>query len=483
MAAPEFVETDVAERLDRLPWSRWHWLVVLALGITWILDGLEVTLVSALGGMLKEPTTLGLTDAEIGTGATVYLVGQVVGALFFGFATDRIGRKKLFYATLLIYLSGTCLTAFSVNFFTYALFRFIAGMGIGGEYSAINSAIDELIPARVRGQVDLVINSTYWAGAMLGALGTYVVLNPHLIPPAYGWRLSFIIGGILGLLILMFRHWVPESPRWLTIHGRGREAEEIVASVEREVTADPSSLPALSGRKQRIRRREYTPWSEIWHAIARQYPTRSILGFTLMVTQAFLYNAIFFTYTLILVQFYKVPPETVSVYIFPFAFGNLLGPILLGHLFDSIGRKTMITLTYAVSGVLLAVTGYLFQIGALNAVTQTIAWSIIFFIASAAASSAYLTVSEIFPLEIRGLAIAIFYAFGTLAGAIAPAIFGAIIGSGSRTALFGAYCFAGAVMVVAAIVEAFLGVKAERQSLESIATPLSEVLSPTTQAA
>jgi MFS family permease len=475
-AVSEYVETDVAARLDRLPWSRWHWLIVLALGITWILDGLEVTLVSALGGILKEPTTLGLTDAEIGTGATVYLVGQVIGALFFGFATDRIGRKKLFYATLLIYLSGTGLTAFSVNFFTYALFRFIAGMGIGGEYSAINSAIDELIPARVRGQVDLVINSTYWAGAMLGALGTYVVLNPHLVPPSIGWRLSFIIGGFLGLLILLFRHWVPESPRWLTIHGRGREAEAIVESVEREVTADPSSLPPLTGRKQRIRRREYTPWSEIWHAIAHQYPTRSILGFTLMVTQAFLYNAIFFTYTLILVQFYKVPPETVSVYLFPFAFGNLLGPILLGHLFDSIGRKTMITLTYAVSGVLLAFTGYLFKIGALDAVTQTIAWSVIFFIASAAASSAYLTVSEIFPLEIRGLAIAIFYACGTFAGAIAPAIFGAIIGSGSRTALFGAYCFAGVVMVVAAIVEAFLGVKAERQSLESIATPLSEVL-------
>ena len=400
----------------------------------------------------------------------------MVGALFFGFATDRIGRKKLFYATLLIYLSGTALTAFSVNFWTYALFRFIAGMGIGGEYSAINSAIDELIPARVRGQVDLVINSTYWAGAMLGALGTYVVLNPHLIPPSYGWRLSFIIGGVLGLLILLFRHWVPESPRWLTIHGRGREAEDIVASVEREVTHDPSSLPALSGRKQRIRRREYTAWSEIWNAVAHQYPTRSILGFTLMVTQAFLYNAIFFTYTLILVQFYQVPPETVSVYIFPFAFGNLLGPILLGHLFDSIGRKTMITLTYAVSGVLLAITGYLFQIGALNALTQTIAWSIIFFIASAAASSAYLTVSEIFPLEIRGLAVAIFYAFGTLAGAIAPSIFGAIIGSGSRTALFWAYCFAGFVMVVAAVVEALFGVKAERKSLESIATPLSEVL-------
>jgi MFS family permease len=476
MSATAYVETNVAQRLDRLPWSRWHWLVVLALGITWILDGLEVTLVSALGGVLQLPSTLHLTAAEVGLGATVYLIGQVVGALFFGFATDRIGRKRLFYATLLIYLTGTALTAFSMNFFMFALFRFVAGTGIGGEYSAINSAIDELIPARVRGQVDLVINSTYWAGAMLGALGTYVVLNPRLVPAEWGWRLSFVLGGFLGLLILLFRHWVPESPRWLATHGRGREAEEIVASVEREITADPTSLPPLVGRKQRLRIREYTPWSEIWHAVAHQYPTRSILGFTLMVTQAFLYNAIFFTYTLILVQFYNVPPETVSVYIFPFAFGNLLGPILLGRLFDTIGRKTMITLTYALSGVLLAVTGYLFKIGVLDALTQTMAWSVIFFIASAAASSAYLTVSEIFPLEIRGLAIAIFYACGTLAGAFAPAIFGAIIGTGSRPALFWAYCFAGAVMVVAAIVEALLGVKAERQSLESIATPLSEVV-------
>jgi MFS family permease len=474
----EYVESDVAQRLDRLPWSRWHWLVVLALGITWILDGLEVTLVAALGGILKGPTGLGLTDSQIGAGATFYLIGQVVGALVFGFATDRVGRKKLFYTTLLIYLIGTGLTAFSMNFFMYALFRFIAGMGIGGEYSAINSAIDELIPARVRGQVDLVINSTYWAGAMIGALGTYVVLNPNLVPAAWGWRLSFVLGGFLGLLILLFRHWVPESPRWLITHGRNREAEEIVASVEREVTADPSSLPPLDGKKQRLRIRQYTPWAEIWQCVAHQYPTRSILGFTLMVTQAFLYNAIFFTYTLILVQFYNVPAETVSVYLFPFAFGNLLGPILLGGLFDSIGRKTMITLTYAVSGVLLAVTGYLFHIGVLTAVTQTIAWSVIFFIASAAASSAYLTVSEIFPLEIRGLAIAVFYAFGTLAGAIAPTIFGAIIGSGSRTALFWAYCFAGLVMIIAAIVEAFLGVKAERQSLESIATPLSDVMWP-----
>jgi MFS family permease len=474
-ASEQFVETNVAARLDRLPWTRWHWLVVLALGITWILDGLEVTLVASLGGILQTPHGLGLSDTQIGLGATIYLLGQVAGALVFGFATDRLGRKKLFYATLLIYLTGTGLTAFSFNFASYAFFRCIAGMGIGGEYSAINSAIDELIPARVRGQVDLVINSTYWAGAMLGALATYVVVNPNLVPAAWGWRLSFLLGGFLGLLILLFRHWVPESPRWLITHGQKDKAEAIVHEVEREVTDDPSTLPVITSPPQRLRVRSHTPWSEIWHAVSKLYPLRSVLGFTLMVTQAFLYNAIFFTYALILVRFYNVPPESVSVYLFPFAFGNLLGPIILGRWFDTIGRKTMITATYAISGVLLAITGWMFAAGMLTALTQTIAWSIIFFIASAAASSAYLTVSEIFPLEIRGLAIAVFYACGTFAGAIAPTIFGAIIGSGSKDALFGAYVFAGFIMIVAAVVEAFLGVKAERQSLESIAAPLSEV--------
>jgi MFS family permease len=469
-----YVDTNIAARLDRLPWSKWHWLIVTALGVTWILDGLEATLGSALGGILKDPNiSLGLSDAQIGMGATIYLVGQVVGALGFGFLTDRLGRKKLFYWTLIIYLGGTALTGFSQNFLTYAICRFIAGSGIGGEYSAINSAIDELIPARVRGQVDLIINSTYWAGAMLGALGTYIVLNPHILPPAYGWRFAFLIGAILGMIILYFRHWVPESPRWLVTHGRAAEAERTIDEVERNVVADPSTLPPIHGPKQRIYMRSHTSFSEIWNAVAHQYPTRSLLGFTLMVTQAFLYNAIFFTYALILVQFYQVPATTVSLYLFPFALGNLLGPVLMGHLFDTIGRKTMIAVTYALSGILLAITGYLFSIGVLTALTQTIAWSVIFFIASAAASSAYLTVSEIFPLEIRGLAIAIFYACGTLAGALAPSIFGAIIGTGKREALFGAYCFGGALMVAAALVEVFLGVKAERQSLESIATPLS----------
>ena len=474
MESPAYVDTNVAARLDRLPWSRWHWLIVTALGVTWILDGLEATLGSALGGILKDPNiSLGLSDAQIGGGATVYLIGQVIGALFFGFLTDRFGRKKLFYWTLVIYLGGTALTGFSWNFLSFAACRFIAGMGIGGEYSAINSAIDELIPARVRGQVDLIINSTYWLGAMLGAVGTYVVLNPAILPPSVGWRVAFLIGAVLGIIILIFRGWVPESPRWLVTHGRGEEAERTIDEVERMVAADPSTLPPVEGEPQRIYKRGHTSLAEIWHAVAVEYPTRAVLGFTLMVTQAFLYNAVFFTYALILVQFYQVPASSVSLYLFPFAFGNLLGPILMGGLFDSIGRKVMITFTYATSGILLAVTGYLFSIGALTATTQTICWSIIFFIASAAASSAYLTVSEIFPLEIRGLAIAIFYACGTLAGAFAPSIFGAIIGTGSRNGLFYAYCFGGGLMVVAAIVAAFLGVKAERQSLESVARPLS----------
>jgi MFS family permease len=474
MDSPQYVDSDVAARLDRLPWSKWHWLIVTALGVTWILDGLEATLGSALGGILKDPhLSLGLSDAQIGLGATIYLIGQVVGALVFGFATDRLGRKKLFYWTLIIYLGGTALTGLSWNFATFAVCRFVAGAGIGGEYSAINSAIDELIPARVRGRVDLIINSTYWLGAMFGALGTYILLNPHILPPAYGWRCAFLIGAVLGVVILICRGWVPESPRWLVTHGRAAEAAKTIEQVEKMVSDDPANLPPPEGSMQRIYLRDRTSWSEIWHAIVRQYPTRAILGFTLMVTQAFLYNAIFFTYALILVQFYQVPAETVSLYLFPFAFGNLLGPIIIGHLFDSIGRRTMITITYGLSGILLAITGYLFSIGALTALTQTIAWSVIFFIASAAASSAYLTVSEIFPLEIRGLAIAIFYACGTLAGSLAPSIFGAIIGSGSRPALFYAYCFGGGLMVLAAIVEAFLGVKAERQSLESIAAPLS----------
>ncbi len=480
MANGETIESYVPARLDRLPWSSWHWLIVVSLGATWILDGLEVTLAGALGGILTLPQTLGLTPARVGASATCYLAGAVVGALLFGYGTDRFGRKKLFFITVAVYLIGTALSAFSWNFWSYALFRAVTGAGIGGEYAAINSAIDELIPARVRGRVDLIINGSYWVGAALGAAATLVLLDPSRIPIWLGWRFAFGIGATLGLVVIFFRRWIPESPRWLMIHGRNPEAERIVAEVERNIMTSQSA--AVSQRshnsrelfRTRIRTRTHTPWQEIWDAIVHEHRRRSFLGFVLMLTQAFFYNAIFFTYALVLMRFYGVPEKDVGSYLLPFALGNVLGPLLLGHLFDTIGRKPMITITYGLAGILLALTGWLFHSGLLTAQTQTLAWTIIFFIASAAASSAYLTVSEIFPLEIRALAIAIFYAIGTLAGGVgAPLLFGWIIGTGSVTTLFLGYLVAAALMILGAVVEAWIGVPAERRSLEHVAAPLS----------
>jgi MFS family permease len=474
MPADEWIETHIPARLDRLPWSPWHWLIVIALGATWILDGLEVTLAGALGGILTYRETLALSDAQVGASATAYLAGAVLGALVFGYATDRLGRKKLFFVTVGVYLTATALTAFSWNFWSYALFRALTGAGIGGEYAAINSAIDELIPARLRGRVDLMINGSYWIGAALGSAATVVLLNPYLFPVWLGWRFAFGIGAALGLIVMFFRQWIPESPRWLIVHGRAKEAEQIVARVEEAVglCSEKSIAPAMPAI--RIRARQATPWREIWGTIAHKYRERSLLGFVLMVAQAFFYNAIFFTYTLVLIRFYNVPAEHVSAYLLPFALGNVLGPLLIGRFFDTIGRKPMIIATYLGSGILLALSGWLFQAGLLTAQTQTLAWTVIFFVASAAASSAYLTVSEIFPLEIRALAIAIFYSIGTLTGGVfAPLIFAAIIGSGSRNALFAGYLFGAALMICAAMTEAWIGVKAERRSLESIAAPLS----------
>jgi MFS family permease len=455
-----------------LPWSKWHWLIVVSLGATWILDGLEVTLAGSLGGILTHRETLGLTDAQVGASATLYLAGAVIGALLFGYGTDRLGRKKLFFVTVAVYLIATGLTAFSWNFASYALFRALTGAGIGGEYAAINSAIDELIPARVRGRVDLIINGSYWVGAALGSGATLLLLNPRYLPIWLGWRFAFGIGALLGLIVIFFRRWIPESPRWLMIHGCEDEAEQIVTNVERTILG--RELPSFDTPPTRIRTRTHTPWNEIWNAIVHEHRRRSLLGFVLMLTQAFFYNAIFFTYGLVLMRFYNVPANDVGGYLLPFALGNVLGPLLLGNLFDSIGRKPMITATYIISGVLLALTGFLFHAGLLTAQTQTLAWSVIFFVASAAASSAYLTVSEIFPLEIRALAIAIFYAIGTLAGGVgAPLLFGWIIGTGSSGALFTGYLVAAALMIIGGIFEAWLGVPAERRALEHIAAPLS----------
>jgi MFS family permease len=478
MVPGETIDSYVPARLDRLAWSSWHWLIVISLGATWILDGLEVTLAGALGGILTRPDTLGLTPARVGASATCYLAGAVFGALLFGYGTDRFGRKKLFFITVAVYLIGTALSAFSWNFWSYAFFRALTGAGIGGEYAAINSAIDELIPARVRGRVDLIINGSYWVGAAMGAAATLVLLDPRHVPIWLGWRCAFGIGATLGLIVIFFRRWIPESPRWLMIHGRNPEAEEIVADVERKITAShPAAVSARGYSKEwltRIRTRTHTPRGEIWDAIVHEHRHRSFLGFVLMSTQAFFYNAIFFTYALVLMRFYSVPEQNVGGYLLPFALGTVLGPLLLGHLFDTIGRKQMITVTYGLAGILLALTGWLFHAGMLTAQTQTLAWTIIFFIASAAASSAYLTVSEIFPLEIRAMAIAIFYAVGTLVGGVgAPILFGWIIGTGSTGALFLGYLLAAALMIFGALVEAWIGVPAERRSLEHVATPLS----------
>src|SRR6266508_1418984 len=477
MANGETIESYVPARLDALPWSSWHWLIVVSLGATWILDGLEVTLAGALGGILTRPETLGLTPARVGASATFYLAGAVLGALLFGYGTDRFGRKKLFFVTVAVYLVGTALSAFSWNFWSYAFFRALTGAGIGGEYAAINSAIDELIPARVRGRVDLIINGSYWIGAALGAAATLVLLDPRWLPVWLGWRCAFGIGAGLGLIVILFRRWIPESPRWLMIHGRNPEAEEIVGEVERKIAGvrgEPRSATAATALPTRIRTRTHTPWPEIWNAIVHEHRRRSFLGFVLMLTQAFFYNAIFFTYALVFIRFYSVPEQSVGRYLLPFALGNVLGPLLLGHLFDTIGRKKMIAATYGLAGILLALTGWLFYAGLLTAQTQTLAWMIIFFIASAAASSAYLTVSEIFPLEVRALAIAIFFAIGTLAGGVgAPVLFGWIIGTGSITALFIGYLVAAALMIFGALVEAWIGVPAERRSLEHVAAPLS----------
>jgi MFS family permease len=456
--------------MDRLPWSHFHWLVVIALGITWILDGLEVTIVGSIADTLKDPHTLHLTDAQVGLAATIYLLGAVAGALVLGRLTDQLGRKK----PLGVYLGATILTAFSFNFYWFAVCRFLTGAGIGGEYAAINSAIDELIPARVRGWTDLAINGTWWAGTAVGAAATAVLLNPKLLPVDLGWRLAFGLGAILGLGILLVRRHVPESPRWLMMHGRFDQADGVVDSIERRVMADDhiDSLPEPHA-EIRIRPQGTVSFVQIARTMIKDYPKRSLLGFSLMIGQAFMYNAVLFTYGLVLATFYHVPADQVPWYLIPFAIGNILGPLTIGRLFDTIGRRKMISFTYILSGVLLAITGWLFVQGILNAVTQTICWTVIFFFASAGASSAYLTVSEVFPLETRAMAIAFFYAIGTAAGGVsAPLIFSVLIAAGKTQAFYGDLLGA-ALMAAGGVVAIFCGVDAERQSLEDVARPLS----------
>ena len=465
--------TDIPGRLDRLPWDRFHTLVCVALGVTWILDGLEVTMVGSLAGAIRESPSLRLTESQIGLTASAYLAGAVLGALVFGWLTDRLGRKTLFTLTVAVYLLATIATGFSWDFWSFLLFRFLTGAGIGGEYAAINSAIQELIPARRRGQTDLIINGTFWAGAALGAVVALVVLNPAVVDPEIGWRAAFVVGGALSAVVLVLRRWIPESPRWLMTHGRPEEAERIVQGIERAIESRHGPLPPPGGAPIRLHRRGHVTIGEVVGIMFRRHRDRSVLALTLMACQAFCYNAIFFTYALVLTNFYGVASAEVGWYILPFALGNLAGPILLGHLFDSVGRRPMITLTYAVAGVLMAATGFAFAQGWLSAVTQTACWTVIFFFASAAASAAYLTVGESFPLEMRAMGIAVFYAFGTgVGGVIGPALFGWLIEGGQRTDIMWGYLLGAGLMLVAAATEWRLGFAAERRSLEEVSAPV-----------
>jgi MFS family permease len=470
------IETDIPSRLDSLRWSGFHTRVVTALGITWILDGLEVTLAGALSGALKESPALQFTNFDVGLANSAYLAGAVLGALGFGWLTDRIGRKKLFFITLALYLTATAATALSWSVASYALFRFMTGAGIGGEYTAINSTIQELVPARYRGWTDLVINGSFWIGAAMGAVAAIVLLDPEVIGPDLGWRLAYLTGACLGLVVFVMRLWIPESPRWLMIHGQPDRAHEIVAEIEQSVTGHSFDQEQRVWPKIRLKMRSHTPLREVAHTLFHAYRRRSLVGLALMIAQAFFYNAIFFTYALVLTDFFGIAANQVGWYLLPFAAGNFLGPLLLGRLFDTLGRRSMITLTYGVSGVLLAVSGYLFAIGVLSAQTQTIAWMVIFFFASPAASAAYLTVSETFPLEVRALAIALFYAIGTGIGGVAgPALLGALIDTGSRNSVFAGYLLGAGLMVAAAIIAWRYCIAAERQPLESVARPLAVV--------
>ena len=477
-SAPGVVRSLIPARIDRLPWSRFHTRMVIALGVAWILDGLEITVASSVVEVLTQPETLALSSAAAGLLATVYLAGEVVGALFFGRLSDKLGRRNLFMITLGVYLVGSGLTAFTLGNsgfwigFLY-LTRFIAGMGIGGEYAAINSAIDELIPSRYRGRVDIMVNGTYWAGAVLGTLGTLIFLNVFSL--SVGWRLAFLLGPVLGIVILFVRRHLPESPRWQVMNGRAKEAEESINYIEHEVEQTGVTLPKVDESKAI----DLTPTEKIGYlaltrVLFRDYPSRAVLGASLMITQSFLYNAIFFTYTLVLGKFYGIDAKAAPWFLIAFAIGNLTGPLTIGHLFDTIGRRKMISGTYILSGLLLAITAFLFNAGVLTAVTQTIAWCIIFYFASAGASAAYLTVSEIFPLEVRAKAIAVFFAIAQCFGAIAPAIYGALIGDGSEPVrLFWGYLMGAVIMIIGGVIAAFLAVDAEGKSLEDIASPLA----------
>jgi MFS family permease len=465
----------VPARMDRLPWARFHWMVVVGLGISWVLDGLEIQIVSN-AGFAKE---FHMSSGQVGVVGTVYLVGEVVGALVFGRLSDKLGRRKLFILTLFIYLAGSAIAGLSPAIWFLWLFRFIAGMGIGGEYAAINSAIDELIPSKYRGHVDIAINGTYWGGAALGAAANLVFLNTDIFSQNFGWRLAFFIGPVLGIAIIFLRRHIPESPRWLMTHGHEQDAEDTVDDIEKRVRENGFDLEDVPDDNAiEVRATDSIPFRTIVGVLFKKYPKRTLVGATMMITQSFLYNAIFFTYVLVLENFYHIDQSATPLYFFPFAIGNLLGPLLLGRLFDSWGRRQMIFLTYGISGVVLAISAALFSAGALTAVTQVVFWCVAFFFASAGASSAYLTVSEIFPLELRSQAISYFFALAQIFGALGPVIFGALVGNGQHVGpLTIGYYVASGIMILGGVVALIFGVDSARKGLETVTEPLSIVKS------
>ena len=472
------IETDVPQRMDRLPWSRWHVRIITALGTSWLLDGLEVTLVGSLAGVLESKNGLSLSDPQVTLAATIYLAGAVCGALFFGHLTDKLGRKKLFLVTLATYSLATIGTAFSFGLVSFGICRFVTGLGIGGEYAAINSAVDELIPGKVRGTVDLLVNATFWLGASVGSVAAWWLLGRHgfaaHLAVNRSWRYAFGIGGVLGMAVLLLRLRVPESPRWLMLRGREEEAEKIVGEIEAEVKRDSGrELPAPGGEKLKITTRDHTPFADIFRNMLGENRSRSVLALSLMVGQAFFFNAIFFTYALIGKKFFHVADQALPLQLLPFAIASFLGPMVLGPLFDKIGRKPMITATYGIAGLLLAGVALPFAHGSLGLKGLGICFTVIFFVASSAASAAYLTISEIFPLEIRAFAIAVFYALGTLIGGVgAPLLFGELIASGSKGNVAWGYGLGATLMLVAAVLEVTIGVEAAGQSLEAISKPL-----------
>src|SRR4051794_1341747 len=469
----QFVETHIPARMDRLPWTKWHWRIIAALGTVWILDGLEVTIVGSISSRLQDKATLGLTEFLAIAQGSIYVAGACTGALFFGYLTDRLGRKKLFLWTLGLYLLATVATAFSQDFLMFAICRFFTGMGIGGEYAAINSAIDELIPARVRGWADLAINGSFWVGTAIAAAVSLLLLS-DILPKDLGWRLIFGLGAVMALLILWVRRTLPESPRWLLTHGRADEAERIVSDIEATVQeqSDMRELPEPQGEPLRVDQRKSIGFGEIARTLVSRYPKRTTLGLVLMAAQAFTYNAFLFSFGTILTKFFKVPDTNIGLYLLPFAIGNFLGPLLLGRFFDTVGRRIMIGGTFLISGVILAVSAALFHAGSLSATSLTAIWTAAFFFASAGASAGYLTVSEIFPMEIRAMAIAFFYAVATAIGGLTgPTLFGRLVDNIDQMTI-GFYIAAG-LMVIAALTEFVLGIDAEGETLEDIATPLT----------